>query len=171
MDFTTSTSAKLTNIKINPLRGDDDRVQLRRKYRPDKIRFLIIGESPPHKGTFFYKKDSLLFKATLAAFEIVFPKVNQVDVLDQFQQMGFYLDDLCEEPVDQYYDKDPNRYTLRVLYEPKLKKRILLFEPGIIFYTPKTYLEEHIKRILNEINMNISLVPLPFPSRPAHKEA
>lgn len=158
-----------TNITKNPLRGDDKRVQTRFKYRPKNINILFIGESVPNNGTFFYHKDSNLFKATLEAFQKVFSDINQVNFLDRFKEMGFYIDDLCEEPVNQLGDKD--RKTLRTLYEPNMEKRLELFKPKIIIYSPKTYLEKHIERMASKLKLEIPIHSLSFPGRPEHKKA
>ena len=48
----------------------DDREELRRRYQPKEVKVLFIGESPPARGTFFYKGDSPLFTHTQSMFEI-----------------------------------------------------------------------------------------------------
>jgi hypothetical protein len=42
------------------LKGDSHErsATLRRSFRPKRITTLLVGESPPHGGTFFYKHDS-----------------------------------------------------------------------------------------------------------------
>jgi hypothetical protein len=45
------------------------RERIRKKFRPEATRLLLIGESPPEKGTFFYYSDSMLYRKTVAAFE------------------------------------------------------------------------------------------------------
>jgi hypothetical protein len=37
---------------------------LRGRYRPDVIRVLLVGESPPAGGTFFYAANYNLYRAT-----------------------------------------------------------------------------------------------------------
>jgi hypothetical protein len=41
---------------------------LRLRYKPARVRWLLIGESPPANGTFFYKADSNLSRYTQQAF-------------------------------------------------------------------------------------------------------
>lgn len=151
---------------MNPLRGDDQRVQSRFHYRPGVIKILFVGESAPHNGTFFYHKDSNLFNGMLEAFKEVYPEINQVNFLEKFKEMGFYLEDLCEEPVNHLSDRV--RVTLRKLYEPTLQKKIALFEPEIIIYTPKTYLKTNIETIMNNLNLSVPMYGLSFPGRPEH---
>lgn len=40
--------------------SDETVEQKRRRYRPQKVRVLLIGESAPANGTFFYRGDSSL---------------------------------------------------------------------------------------------------------------
>jgi hypothetical protein len=63
-------------------------------YRPDRIATLFVGESAPHGGTFFYNKDSGLFREIRKAFH------GSEKFLEDFKQSGFYLDDLVLEPVN-----------------------------------------------------------------------
>jgi hypothetical protein len=48
--------------------GDDE--TLRMRYRPEKIATLMVGESRPAGGTFFYRANSNLFYATRQAFQL-----------------------------------------------------------------------------------------------------
>ena len=73
---------------------------VRTSYRPDRIMTLFVGESAPHGGTFFYNKDSGLFRELRKAFQ------GDDHFLDHFKRKGFYLDDLAIEPVNHLSDKD-----------------------------------------------------------------
>lgn len=75
---------------------------LRRKCRPNRILVELVGESPPAGLSFFYLADSNLFRYTEGAFGDVFggDVPRGVDFLRYFQNLGFYLDDLCEFPVN-----------------------------------------------------------------------
>lgn len=42
--------------------------QAREDYLPDAVQVLFIGESPPAGGTFFYRANSGLYRATREAF-------------------------------------------------------------------------------------------------------
>jgi len=83
----------------------------RRKYRPHKVRFLLIAESPPSSGGFFYFGTTIgkdhLFRETMKALEL-WPEnermrrgVDKRSMLRRFQSMGFYLLDTCVFPVDK----------------------------------------------------------------------
>jgi hypothetical protein len=80
---------------------------LRRKYKPDVIKLLFIGESPPYSGSFFYRGDSNLYRYTREAFLKAFKdrlKPDE-DFLAFFSRLGCYLDDLCLTPINKNYDK------------------------------------------------------------------
>src|SRR5713101_715545 len=83
----------------------------RRKYRPQRIRFLLIAESPPSSGGFFYFRMTIgkdhLFRETMKALEL-WPRnepmrkgIEKRTMLRRFQSMGFYLLDTCVFPVDK----------------------------------------------------------------------
>src|SRR5256712_7723021 len=81
----------------------------RRKYRPRKIWILLIAESPPSSGGFFYFPMTIgkdhLFRETMKALDL-WPEnepmrkgVDNRPMLQHFQSMGFYLLDTCAFPV------------------------------------------------------------------------
>ena len=75
--------------------------KIRASYRPENIKVLFVGESPPESGDFFYV-ESLMTTFVSRPFESRFNiqfKDNQ-DFLVFFQKQQCYLDDLCLEPVD-----------------------------------------------------------------------
>ena len=87
----------------------------RRKYWPSKIRLLIIAESPPSSGGFFYFPKTIgkdhLFRETMKTvglWPLGAPMPRGIDkqaMLRRFASMGFYLLDSSRDPVD----KMPNR--------------------------------------------------------------
>src|SRR3989442_4637115 len=83
----------------------------RRKYRPRKVRFLLIAESPPSSGGFFYFPTTIgkdhLFRETMKALDL-WPKsepmrrgVDKRSMLRRVPSMGFYLLDTFDFPVDR----------------------------------------------------------------------
>ena len=52
------------------------RERLRRQYRPEHIRLLFIGESPPASGRFFYRRDSGLYRAIRDTFRMIDPSIT-----------------------------------------------------------------------------------------------
>jgi hypothetical protein len=80
----------------------DERDLLRARYRPDDVWVLMVGESPPAGGTFFYQADSHLYDATREAFEVALGPMPQGEAfLERFQAMGFWLYDVVREPVNR----------------------------------------------------------------------
>jgi len=97
-----SGETKLSAARIN---------RSRRKYRPRKVRLLLIAESPPSSGGFFYFPKTIgkdhFFRETMKALEL-WPRnepmrrgVDKRSMLRHFQSMGFYLLDTCVLPVDK----------------------------------------------------------------------
>ena len=83
----------------------------RRKYRPSKVRLLLIAESPPSSGGFFYFSTTIgkdhLFRETmktLGLWPLDLPMGRGVDkrpMLHRFRSLGCYLLDTCVLPVDK----------------------------------------------------------------------
>ena len=89
--------------------------QLRESFRPETVRVLFVGESPPAAGTFFYAADSELYRSTREAFADAFPNWNDGETfLERFSRSGCYLDDLCHEPVNQYDARDRESRRMRL---------------------------------------------------------
>lgn len=83
-----------------PRRATRKREHLRRRYRPDQVRILFVGEAPPVSGRFFYRSDSGLYRAVRDTFLEAFPSLPTNEFLEVFRDLGCYLVDLCGEPVD-----------------------------------------------------------------------
>ena len=81
-------------------RAFEKRERLRRRYRPDHVRILFVGEAPPVSGRFFYQGDSGLYRAVRDTFVMAFPSLSTDEFLKEFRTLGCYLVDLCGEPVD-----------------------------------------------------------------------
>ncbi len=89
--------------KQNHLSGaTSDADALRDRYRPDDVVVLLVGESAPAGGTFFYQGDSHLFRATRHAFERALgPMPEGIGFLDHFKDLGFWLYDVAPDPVNR----------------------------------------------------------------------
>ncbi|MGH9678017.1 MAG: hypothetical protein ACRD36_13015, partial [Candidatus Acidiferrum sp.] len=73
----------------------NDIEKLRCSFRPKHITTLFVGESPPHGGTFFYKRDSLLYHRMKEAFSA------GENFLTEFKANCFFLEDLVQYPINQ----------------------------------------------------------------------
>lgn len=75
---------------------------LRHRYRPDRIDMLLVGESRPAGGTFFYLANSNLYYATHEAFQRALgPMPAGDEFLALLRDRGVWLYDLAEAPVDR----------------------------------------------------------------------
>jgi hypothetical protein len=146
----------------------------RRKYRPRKVRFLLIAESPPSSGGFFYFPTTIgkdhLFRETVKALEI-WP-INQpmrrgVDkrrMLRRFQSTGFYLLDTCVSPVDKMRPGDRRKTVLT--QTPRLVKDVIKTNPSHIFIV-KSSIFNPVSQALKEsgfLPRLLNVRPVPFPS-------
>jgi hypothetical protein len=144
------------------------------EYRPDKIRFLLIAESPPSSGGFFYFATTIgkdhLFRETMKALE--FWPINQpmrrgVDkrsMLRRFQTMGFYLLDTCVSPVDKMRPGDRRKTVLT--QTPRLIKDVISANPFHIFIV-KSSIFNPVSQALKEsgfLPRLLNVRPVPFPS-------
>ncbi len=106
------------------------REKLRRRYRPEVVKLLFIGESPPASGRFFYRCDSGLFRAMREAFANVPPAMGDAEFLAAFAGAGCYLIDACSDPVDRL--EPQARRSALAAGEPLLSRRIKELQPQSI---------------------------------------
>lgn len=143
--------------------------QIRKRYLPEKVKVLIIGESPPRSGKFFYTGDDLT-SITWEAFSWLFMDVIDLDnyneFLDYFKKQGFYLDDLCLEPVNGIEDND-QRIEVRKKWVPSLAKRIKEYNPEAIIFILKGAREQFEDAVRRS---GMSHVPRYYTSFPAFSE-
>jgi hypothetical protein len=140
----------------------DEREQLRRRFRPDDVVVLLVGESAPAGGTFFYQADSHLFSATRDAFERAMgPMPAGTAFLEIFAEMGFWLYDMVEEPVNRKRGR-PRRHAVSAGVT-ELKLLIEELEPDFVVAV-KTSLEGPVRQAAQLAGFPASrLRILPFP--------
>ena len=122
-----------------------NRENIRKKYYPSNIKILLIGESPPSGGSFFYNANSNLFRAVKKGFEEVYGEVSNQKFLYDFKNNGFYLDDLCLTPVNGM-DKI-NRKGERKKGIKSLSRRIANYEPEGIIIVMKAIKKEVLEAV------------------------
>ncbi len=95
--------------------SSDGYEQLRQRFRPrGRIRLLLVGESRPAGGTFFYLANSNLFRATLEAWQAAFgPLAEGQSLLNRLQSDGVWLYDLAPTPVNRLRGR-PRRGAVQV---------------------------------------------------------
>lgn len=146
----------------------------RSRYLPKRIRLLMVAESPPSSGGFFYftwtiGKDHL-FRETMKALELwplTKPMVNGLDkrsLLDEFQSRGFFLVDTSPLPVDKL---PPVERRLTILREaPKLSTRVKGLDPQAVVIVKKTVYWP-VREALEKNGLGPKILnagPIPFPS-------
>ena len=106
------------------------RERLRRRYRPDEMKILFVGEAPPASGRFFYQADSGLYRAIRQTFVAAFPLLEDAEFLESFRDLGCYLVDLCGMPVDRMTAVE--RRSACVAGEVRLGRTIRRLRPKIM---------------------------------------
>ena len=93
---------------------------IRERYRPERIKILFVGESPPHSGAFFYCGNSAMLQHMQSVVELALGESD--DFLKSFKAYGWYLDDLVLTPADRIASYQPEAIVslLRVI-EPFVK--------------------------------------------------
>ncbi len=136
---------------------------LRERYRPAPVRVLLVGESPPAGGTFFYAANSRLFEYTRAAFRRAFDRCPCGDetFLRWFQAEGFYLDDLCLTPVNNL-DRANRRQGWRAGI-PRLASRITELKPEYVICVMEG-IRPSVEAALRMSGVTAELHSLPFPA-------
>jgi len=137
---------------------------LRRSYRPDQVRLLLVGESPPASGRFFYRANSMLFRATRDAFARAYDCdwLTGRDFFEFFQSLGCYLDDLCLEPVNK--DDDLDREQKRRQGVPSLAGRIKKYAPLAIASVMREIHQYVAEAAARASGRSVTVASLPFPT-------
>ena len=127
---------------------------LRVNYRPDKIRALFIGESPPASGKFFYRENSTLYYATKEAFN------NPSNFLLKFKNWGFFLDDLVRFPINRF--DDMKRNAERFDHQDELAARLMKYQPLAVATVMKGF-KSHVDTAIELAGLSVINYALPFP--------
>jgi hypothetical protein len=136
--------------------------RLRRRFRPDRLRLLFVGESPPASGRFFYQGDSGLYRAMRDAFQSVDPAISDANFLARFQAVGCYLIDLCPKPVDHLDSKA--RRAVCLANESSLSRTIARVHPPAIATVVRS-IEGNIAQAACRAGWHGPVLHLPYPGR------
>jgi hypothetical protein len=81
----------------------DEYLALRRRYEPEKVRLVIIAESPPASGKYFYNPEGVIREPLFAALmkQLGTSPTTKEDGLREFQRRGWVLVDATYEPVNK----------------------------------------------------------------------
>lgn len=162
-------SIKQPNARLPQVVDGGDAEDAHQRYRPEIVRHLMIGESAPNGGTFFYHANSLLFRHTHRAFQTAYGSAcgEGEAFLDFFRDHGFFLDDLCAVPVNHM--DDAQRAHERSLGIGPLAARIKIAKPQTVIVVMKA-IATHIRAACELAKIAPDFLTLPFPSRPNHQQ-
>ena len=146
----------------------------RRKYRPRKVRFLFIAESPPSSAGFFYFGTTIgkdhLFRETMKALEL-WPRnqpmrrgIDKRSMLRHFQSMGFYLLDASVFPVDKLRPLERRKAVLN--QTGRLVRDVIEANPMHILIVKSSILNP-VRIALRDAGLRARVLntrPVPFPS-------
>lgn len=136
---------------------------IRESFRPNTIRLLLIGESPPAGGTFFYENShftSYTASAFAAAQQRRFSNDNQIHFLEHFKACHCYLDDVCHRKVDKL-DREEREWLL-ARSVPNLASRLKNYQPEAIAIFVKR-VEPHVRIAVVLADISPKLYTVPFP--------
>ena len=141
------------------------RENLRRQYRPERVRILFVGEAPPVSGRFFYKRDSGLYRALRDTFIGAFPALPKDEFLKAFRDFGCYLVDLCGQPVDHL--SQGKRISICCAGEVRLARMIRTLRPMVIITLVRS-IRANVIRAQTMVGWSGMRLELPYPGRWKH---
>ncbi|HUG94869.1 MAG TPA: hypothetical protein VMK30_01865 [Pleomorphomonadaceae bacterium] len=157
-------NSHLRRIREGPesYRADGPYEELRARYRPPEVRLLLVGESRPAGGAFFYRADSRLFFAVREAFGRALGPVPAGEAfLTFFQRHGAWLYDMAASPVNRRRGRPR---TAAVAARVGDLTRVLEDSPAAQVVAIKRDLEAPVRRAMDMARAPVDrLVVLPFP--------
>jgi len=152
-------------------------ISVRDEYKPcGQTRFLLIAESPPASGGYFYFDKATgrdnLFRETMKALAL-FPEngrkmqkdFDKVPLLKEFQSRGFFVVDASYSPVDKI-PKSRERKRIIIRDIPRLVNETMKLNPEKIIIIKKSIFEPA-RKALEQAGFSekiLNKAPLPFPS-------
>lgn len=153
---------QVRKLKGSDARASTPRERLRKRYRPDRVRILFVGEAPPASGRFFYQADSGLYRAVRDTFITAFPRLHDCPFLQSFRALGCYLVDLCRRPVDRMDRKARRRFC--TAGEASLKRALRQLRPKTVVVVVRS-ISRNVKRAERQAKWSGLHVDLPYPGR------
>jgi len=141
---------------------------LREKYKPEKIRILFVGESPPKREFFYEAKGSNLGRATKEAFEKTSQKEfeSYQEFLEFFKSQGCYLVDLFQERGKKIiYATEEEKEEA----EKQLTEFIAKHKPEIVVAVLKRICK-HVEKAVKETGVSVEVRCLLFPNKGKNRE-
>lgn len=152
-------STESGDVDIDAAEQRSRRAQAAERYRPDRIRLLLIAEAPPTDlDRYFYfhevnAHDSLFRNVARSLLGVEPTRENKSELLAQLQQHGVFLIDLKPDPVDS---------TPLNSYVPELVYRVQRLSPERIVLIKATVYDVAYPA-LAAAGLPVSSVRIPFP--------
>jgi len=121
-----------------------------------------VADSPPYNGTFFYRRDSLLYRQMREAL------ASKGDFLQEFKEKGVFLDDLVLYPINQFKDlNERNGHRRKGVLS--LAQRMADYRPGAVVAL-MCAIEPMVVDAMRDADLShVPLYVTPFP-RPEHQK-
>jgi hypothetical protein len=130
----------------------------RERYRPQRIKVLFVGESPPSNGKFFYCGGNDLLHHMRSAMGAT--PDGDADFLDGFKARGWFLDDLVMKPIDKLPRAERERQCRDARSD--LAARIAEYQPrAIVSILPR--IRDDVEIAACRAGSKACLYPVPFP--------
>lgn len=115
------------------LQTNDKFEMIRNQYAPERVRILFVGESRPCSDKFFYCENTFLYRHTKLAFQDIGIDFS----LEKFKELGCWLYDVCEIPVNGGCVSKSKRKELIRVGLPELDDVIAKLKPEYVIVTKK----------------------------------
>lgn len=110
----------------------DHYINLRAEYYPEDLRLVIIAESPPASGKYFYNTagnvTEPLFRALMHDILHISPR-DKLEGLRAFRDAGMFLVDAVYQPVNEGYTEKQRNHIILDNY-PQLKQDLIQIMRG-----------------------------------------
>jgi hypothetical protein len=123
---------------------------LRREYEPDNPTLLIVAESPPDSGLYFYNPRGRISEPIFSAFmeQLDSRPTDKAAGLRELQRRGWLLIDATYEPIDKKFkSRDRRRDAVLLRDYPLLRQDILDISAGR--QLPIVLIKENVCRVLD----------------------
>lgn len=115
-----------------PARERSEYLRLRRQYEPKVVRLIVVAESPPVSGKYFYdpvgKTTEALFSAMMT--QLRFTPCTKEEGLDEFKRQGWVLVDATYQAVNKLEGPKSGRDLVIERDYPRLKRDLKALTRG-----------------------------------------
>jgi hypothetical protein len=126
--------------------------RLRREYEPDDPTLLIVAESPPESGLYFYDPSGRTTEPIFSAFmdQLAIKPADKAAGLREMQRRGWLLIDATYEPIDKKFKSRDRRRDAVLLRDYRLLKQdVLALSAGRPL--PIILIRENVCRVLDPL--------------------